>query len=348
ARGVLCVGDCLIAQPQRVLEKDRPYLWPTLASPEQASEHWAAFVGTQLAKGKAKYAGDDLQRKPRRFGIVHYDDDAGTFRASVKSFTTRLSAYGVRPAVTIPYGLDLGTAQEDARLVIAKLQSKGVTSVLLAGDPVFPTFLTAEATKQGYFPEWVVLGYAFTDTAVFGRQYDPEQWKHAFGVSLLPARTTDDIDELGNLITWQTGEPPSARTFRQLVQSPLIFFTGVHLAGPDLTAKTFAAGLDRFPPASSTVATRIHFSWGRHGIWKGLDLTGGDDATVIWWDPGAHGPDEVGREGDGLYRYADDGARYLPSEWPSQPVGLYDDATSTTVLTELPPADQPPSYPSPA
>ena len=52
---------------------------------------------------------------------------------------------GVRPAVTIPYGLDLATAQEDARLVIAKLQSKGVTSVLLAGDPVFPTFLTAEA-----------------------------------------------------------------------------------------------------------------------------------------------------------------------------------------------------------
>ncbi|HEX5587641.1 MAG TPA: hypothetical protein VFZ17_10050, partial [Acidimicrobiia bacterium] len=84
ARGVLCVGDCLIAQPQRVLEKERPYLWPTLASPEQASEHWAAFVGTQLAKGKAKYAGDDLQGKPRRFGIVHYDDDAGTFRASVK------------------------------------------------------------------------------------------------------------------------------------------------------------------------------------------------------------------------------------------------------------------------
>ena len=70
--------------------------------------------------------------------------------------------------------------------MIAKLKSAGVTSVILAGDPVFPTFLTKEATAQGYFPEWVVLGYAFTDTAVFGRQYDQQQWAHAFGVSLLP------------------------------------------------------------------------------------------------------------------------------------------------------------------
>jgi hypothetical protein len=348
ARGVLCVGDCVIAQPQEFLEEHAPYLWPFLASPEQASEHWAAFVGTQLAGAKAKYAGDDLDGERRVFGIVHYDDDAGTFRSSVDRFTSRLSSYKVKPAVTVPYGLDLATAQEDARLVVTKLQSAGVTSVLLAGDPVFPSFLTREATTQGYFPEWVVLGYAYTDTTVFGRQYDPEQWKHAFGVSLLPARTADDVDELANLVTWQTGEPPAAKTFRQLVQAPLIFFTGVHLAGPRLDAKSFRAGLDRFPSEATTVPTRMHLSWGRHKIWKGVDVTGGDDATVIWWDPTARGTDEVGRDGEGLYRYADGGARYLPGQWPDTRVGLYDDATSTGVLTELPAEDRPPDYPSPA
>ncbi len=61
ARGVLCVGDCVIAEPQSFLERHAPYVWPTTASPEQASEHWAAFVGKQLAKGKAAYAGDALQ-----------------------------------------------------------------------------------------------------------------------------------------------------------------------------------------------------------------------------------------------------------------------------------------------
>lgn len=347
ARGVLCVGDCVIAEPQSFLERHAPYVWPTTASPEQASEHWAAFVGKQLAGGKAAHAGDALRSKRRVFGVVHYDDDAGTFTKSVKHFEQLLAGYGVKVAATVPYSLDLTTAQQDARTIIAKLKSAGVTSVILAGDPVFPTFLTKEATAQNWFPEWVVLGYAFTDTAVFGRQYDQQQWAHAFGVSLLPARTTDDIDELGNLITWQTGHPPAAKTFRELVQAPLVFFTGVHLAGPKLTAKTFAAGLDRFPPAATTTPTRLHLSWGKHGIWKGIDLTGGDDATVIWWDPAAKGPDEVGRDGTGLYRYADDGARYLPGQWPKAPIKLFDAKTSTAVLDTLPAADQPPSYPPP-
>ncbi len=222
----------------RSSQQHSPYLWPMLASPEQASEHWAAFVGTQLAGRKAVHAGiRRLQKQQRVFGVVHYDDDAGTFRRSVRHFEDLLGTYRVQREGHRPVQLDLSTAQEDARLVIAKLKSAGVTSVLLAGDPVFPTFLTAEATTQGYFPEWVVLGYAFTDTAVFGRQYDQQQWAHAFGVSLLPARTADDVDELANLITWQTGKPPEAKTFRELVHAPLLFFTGVHLAGPDLTAE---------------------------------------------------------------------------------------------------------------
>jgi hypothetical protein len=348
ARGVLCVGDCVIAEPESFLHQHAPYVWPTVGSPEQASEHWAAFVGTQLARRRASHAGDPaLVRKPRVFGVVHYDDASGTFRDSVHHFEQRLATYHVKPVVTVPYSLDLATAQQDARNIVARLKSAGVTSVVLAGDPVFPSFLTGQATQQGYFPEWVVLGYAFTDTAVFGRQYDQRQWAHAFGVSLLPARTSDDVDELATLITWHSGSPPAAKTFRELVQAPLIFFTGVHLAGPRLTAKTFRAGLYRYPSDPTTTPTRLHLSWGRHGLWNAVDLTGGDDATVIWWDPNASGPDEVGRVGKGLYRYADGGRRYLPGHWPKTAVGLYDDATSTTVLTDLPAGDRPPSYPSP-
>ena len=67
----------------------------------------------------------------------------------------------------------------------------------------------------------------------------------------------------------------------------------------------------------------------------------------IWWDPDATGPDEVGRDGKGCTATPTTGARYLPGKWPTKPVGLYDDATSVTVLTQLP-ADAPPTYPSPA
>ena len=185
--------------------------------------------------------------------------------------------------------------------------------MILAGDPVFPTFLTKEATAQDCFPEWVVLGYAFTDTAVFGRQYDQQQWAHAFGVSLLPARTTDDVDELGNLITWQTGHPPAGEDVPRAGAgaAPLLHRRAPRRARSSRPRRSRPASTASRRPTTTT-PTRLHLSWGKHGIWKGVDLTGGDDATVIWWDPDAKGADEVGREGTGLYRYADDGDAVPP------------------------------------
>jgi hypothetical protein len=349
ARGVLCVGDCTIAAPESFIESRAPYIWPTLASPDQAAEHWANFVGKELAGRRARYAGEAaLRRQTRRFGVVRYDDQPGTFDRSFQRFADLLAARGVDLATQVPYQLDLASAQESARASIAALREAHVTSVILAGDPVFPAFLTTEATAQGFFPEWVVMGYAFTDTAVFGRQYDQRQWRHAIGVTLLPTRQADDVDELATILVWQSGTGPIAKTFRLVVQAPLLFFTGVHLAGPDLTPATFRAGLFRFPADRPTSAPFLHLSWGRHRIWPRVDLTAGDDAAVIWWDPRGTGPDEVGNDGTGLWRYARRGARYLPDDWPDGHVGLHDDATSVTILEQLPPAARPPDYPSPA
>jgi hypothetical protein len=349
ARGVLCVGDCTTAAPESFLRSRSPYVWPSAASPDQASEHWSEFVGKELAGHKAQYAGDrKLARQTRRFGIVRYDDEPGTFDTSFARFRKLLDQQRVKIATEVPYQLDLASAQEGARATIAALREANVTSVIIAGDPVFPVYLTNEATAQGYFPEWVVMGYAYTDTAVFGREYDQRQWAHAFGVTLLPTRQADDIDELAQILVWQSGQPPAASTFRLLVQAPLILFTGVHLAGPHLTAQTFRAGLFRFPAERPTSSPFLHLSWGRHDIWPGVDLTGGDDASAIFWDPNAVGPDEVGNGGRGLWRYALGGSRYLPGGWPDGDVGLFDDATSVTILEALPPDARPPDYPSPA
>jgi hypothetical protein len=349
ARGVLCVGDCTIAAPESFLRSRSPYVWPTLASPDQAAEHWAAFIGKELDGRRASHAGDmALRDEERRFGVVRYDDEPGTFDQSFARLTDLLREQDVELATEVPYQLDLESSQEAARGSIAALREADVTSVIIAGDPVFPLFLTQEATAQGYFPEWVVLGYAYTDTAVFGRQYDQQQWEHAFGVTLLPTRQADDVDELASILVWQTGQQPIAKTFRLLVQAPLLFFTGLHLAGPDLTPETFRAGLFRFPADRATRSPFLHLSWGRHDIWPGLDVTAGDDAAVVWWDPDATGPDEVGNDGTGLWRYAREGRRYLPDDWPDGDVGLYDDATSVTILEELPPDARPPDYPSPA
>jgi hypothetical protein len=348
-RKILCLGDCVTAEPDSFIQSRAPNIWPTLASPEQASEHWAAYVGNQLAGHKATHAGDpSLRKQQRRFGIVRYDDQPGTFERTFKHFASLLKAHGTRIAADVPYQFDLDKAQETSRTVIAALKDAKVTSVILAGDPLLPAFITREATQQGYFPEWVVMGYAYTDTTVFGRTYDQRQWSHAFGVSLLPTRQQDSIDELSTILSWQSGRPPIAKTFRVLVQAPLIFFTGVHLAGPNLTPETFRRGIFRFPADRPTSPPYLHVSWGRHRIWPRTDYTAGDDAVAIFWDPNATGPDEVGNDGTGMWRYARGGKRYLPDQWPKGDIGLYRGSDSVTMLDKLPPGSAPPSYPSPA
>ncbi len=347
ARHVLCLADCLLAQPQNFVDTRAPYLWPTEPSFEQDGVHWAEFISKELAGRNADHAGDPaLQSKPRRFGVLRYDDGQGTFASTVKNVEDRLHADKVPISADVSYAFDLNRAAEEARTVIAQLKAANISSVLLAADPVMPTFFTAEATKQNYFPEWIVLGTVFTDTTLFGRNYDQKQWAHAFGVSFVPVRGVTGTDDLANILTWQTGKPPPAKTYKLLVQAPLILFTGVHLAGPHLTPETFRDGMFRYTPAPTGPA-HVHFSWGHHGIWPTTDYFGSDDAALIWWDPNASGPDELGYVDKGMYQYSHMGQRYLPGQWPAGNADVFNPATSVTVFNTLPAADVPPSYPAP-
>ena len=78
-----------------------------------------------------------------------------------------------------------------------------------------PGYLTKEATAQDYFPEWILGPNVLADTAIFGRTFDQEQWKNAFGMSLIPARGADETQEALKLYRWFTGEEPPSNTPRR-------------------------------------------------------------------------------------------------------------------------------------
>ena len=86
-------------------------------------------------------------------------------------------------------------------------------------------------------------------------------------------------------------------------------------------------------------------SWGE-GVWPEVDWFAGDDATVVWWDPNAEGEDEAGNastpERKGMLRYVNGGQRFLPGEWPDEPIPFFQEEGSTTVYTEDP--DPAPEY----
>jgi hypothetical protein len=347
ARKILCIGTCPGTFPENFVRPRIPYIWETGPLSSQASALSAELIGKELAGSNASHGGDDVKNKPRVFGVLHYDTPDGQYTDSYRTFVQALAKYDVHPAKDVAFTLDLNRAAELARSAIAQLKSAGVTSVIVNADPIMPAYFTKEATRQGYFPEWVLGPSLFVDTAVFGRTYDQQQWAHAFGVSFLAPRGVQATQNAYNLYKWEYGREPRSNIYEVTNFSPSILMLGIHLAGPILTPETFEAGLFRAPVVGGGETTPT-VSRGRHGLWPGTDYGGIDDATVVWWDANATGPDEVGKEGRGLYGYANNGKRYRPGQFPKGETGLFDPSTSVTIFREIPPADRPPAYPSPA
>ncbi|MGZ4734390.1 MAG: ABC transporter substrate-binding protein [Acidimicrobiia bacterium] len=347
ANHIMCLGNCSLAVPESFVSGHSPYIWSNAPTPEQGSQLTAALV-TKLLKGKkAEFAGDALKNKQRVFGVVHYDTIDGQQTAAFAKLKSELTKGGVKIAADLPFLLDLSKAQENARTEIAKLKEAGVTSVIFTGDPLTPSSLTKEATAQNYFPEWIIGSNVLVDIALFGRTYDQEQWKHAFGLALTPDRTNQNARESYTLYQWEYGKPPPNNTYGVIFVDPATLFTGLQLAGPKLTPQTFADAMFRTPVAGGTPLSPT-VSRGHHGLWPGTDWGGGDDTGILWWNPNAVGEDEVGTVGKGLYEYTAMGKRYTLDKMPTTDPGLFDPNTSITIFTTIPPQYAPPSYPSPA
>jgi hypothetical protein len=349
AGGVVCGPRCTGAVPEALLEDNAPYLWPIGPTPDQAAAMTAEVFGKLAGPGPAELAGDpELRERERVYALVHYDNPDGDHAAVFQQLRDQLADNGIELATDVEFTLDTTRMQESARTIISRLESAGVTTVIYYGDPLTPGALTHEATAQDYHPEWLLGPSTLMDTTVFARQADPEQWRNGFGVSFTAARGEGSATDPWRLYEWAFGEPPANNTVG-LLEPPLrTVFTGIHLAGPDLTPETFRDGLFRSPVVGGS-PTAPQVSRGDHGIWPGIDYGGSDDAAIIWWDPDESGEDETGNLGQGMYRYAAGARRYTPNEFPSTPeeAGLFDVDSSVTVYDRPPPEERVPDYPPP-
>ena len=329
-------------------EQRDPYAISVLPSGEQVALVLAEFVEKQLAGRKAAFAGEPaFQSRDRKFGAVYAESSPESAKLA-GLFKDTLAAKGVQLAEQIPYTIDPARLQEQGAAMIGRLKAAGVTTVFFTGDPIAPRTFTEEATRQEYFPEWVINGSILTDVAAFGRTYDQRQWAHAFGITAGAARVRDDKGgQIWRLHEWFHGKPPAAKdTYGVLWFQPAVFYAAAQAAGPNLTPETFRDGLFAGRPTQRAI-TAVSVSWGRNGIWPKVDYNGVDDFTLLWWDPQAEGPDEIRKPGKGLYQYVDGGKRYLPGEIPKAPPKMFDRAGAVALYPEIPAAERPPDYPPP-
>jgi hypothetical protein len=360
-RGIVCIA-CSGVVPDRFYQDHAPYIWGLQPTAEQFLVSLGDFITRRMVGRPAEHAGDEeLRRRERVFGVVHIEQSPPVFDQVSDRTRECGSARGYEPALTETFLLDFGTMAQRATTIVAKMKAEGVTSIIYLGDPIMPIHLTRAATEQDYHPEWIVAGTALTDTTVFGRMYDAEQWAHAFGVSSLGARTAREQGDPWRLHDWFHGSAPAATNTHALIYAPLqVLFLGIHMAGADLRPETFAAGLFDYPPSGGGV-TAPQVSFGDHGYFHldpgegedcasagpRVDYLATDDVTEIWWDRTAEGPDEQGNTGTGMWRYANGGRRYLPGGMTDEELAAFREEGSLTVVERAPEGDQRPEYPPP-
>lgn len=246
AQHIVSVGGLLASATQ--LRAEAPYEYFPGPDCEKTAVSTAAVVGRAMAGMPAVYAGSAAMRHEiRTFALISPDNPeyAACGQAVVNDLAKE---YGIHLKAWIKYDLSLSALQQAAAQAVAtvtQLKSAGVTTVLCGCDPVTPLFLAEDANQQDYHPEWLTLSFG----DAFSRLPSAEQWDHSIsgGEVTLPANQQEAVVAYRLAVHDPTATPPPSYQF---IYEPLLqLFDALQAAGPDLTPRTFEAGMEALPPS---------------------------------------------------------------------------------------------------
>ena len=303
----------------------------------------AEFVAKNASKGNAIYAGDALKNTKRKLGVIY---PSGANGVDVEDLTKTLTKYGAKVdaenivSFTVPTDSTqvAASVQQQAPTLIAKLKDNGVTTIIHLGiGPTQTTAFTTAATANDFFPEWVQGGNGYIDLDFFARNFDKEQWAHAFGpVWFTPSVTGGAPDTITAWFQWYWGTTQGTHSPGVLALIRRIY-DGVALAGPNLTKKTFNAGQQKFPPvggAYSGMITNLEASYVTPALTQRIGT------AIGWWNPNVSGnSNQVPITGQGKYMYLDGGKRFAIGKYPKN-VKLFDPSNSIAFLDAIPESDK--------
>jgi hypothetical protein len=346
---VLCMV-CGDSSTYGLIKQNAPYQWANLPTADTSLNETVSYIIAKLNGKDAIWAGDASMHTRKRSFIIASETSvppAPGYAELTTSVENKLKAGHVNLAspTRLTYTLNLTTLPTQAATLAEKLKTSGATSVVFAGDPIMPIYLTKACANIGYFPEWIITGIVLTDTAALGRYYDQSEWAHAFGVSSLAVPVPVAAGDATHLYRWWygPGTSPASLAAPAILPGYQQFFTGVQLAGPHLTPQTFTEGLFRAPPTGGGQTSPLQ-SYGYQGAAPRPSYSSPADYTFLWYDATAKGPDEEGTVGNGLMRYVHGGARYRAGVVPKGPVPMF--STAGTVTSYATPPDRAPSYPA--
>jgi hypothetical protein len=332
------------------IEQNAPFQWANLPTADTSLNETADYIIAKLNGKDAIWAGDPaLHSQKRSFITVSETSEPPVpgFNELAQSLAQKFKSAHVSLAssTALTYTLNLTTLPTEAATIAEKLKTSGATSVVFAGDPIMPIYLTRACAAIGYFPEWIITGIVLTDTSTLARYYDQREWAHAFGVSSLAVPVPVGNSDSYHLYRWWYGNNTSPAS----VAAPAIIppfqqvFEGIQLAGPDLTPYTFTEGLFKAPPTGGGPTSPLT-AFGEQGAAPRPSYSSPADYTFLWYDAAAKGPNEEGVEGTGLMAYVNGGHRYKAGVVPGGPVPMF--SVADAVHSYSAPPDRAPNYPA--
>lgn len=300
---------------QYYTQKWHPYVWHTLQECERISRDVAEYVGKRLINRKAKWALDPIYQKSNRKLGTYVPDNDGYQRCVDISENILTQQYGSPKPTRVNYQLDVSRFPDQAETAVLKFKSENVTTLINACDTLSTRFLTEAADRQGWGPEWFIIGVATQDTDGAARSFANRIVDgHLFGMSQLGATKLIEGKAGEAYRSWKTAfpkeEPPAG--FGAVYYRVLALHMMLQAAGPILTPQNIATGLRAMPPGGGDA--------GAQGTWsfKG-DHTAIDDSREIYWLESAKGFD--GSAGGYLETYG--GKRFSTGQWPKTEPPVY-------------------------
>ncbi|HET6811833.1 MAG TPA: hypothetical protein VFH50_12560 [Acidimicrobiales bacterium] len=328
---------CSTSYPSDIYGAMPPIVFSPLPTLTEYAQNSAEYVCKHLAGHNVQYAGLGVTG-PRKFGLVYVTGQNEVPYPELEEAKPLAEKYfgqcGIHFFKEIGYSYDPGRNQTDVTNLIAQLKAAGVTTVVPFWDPLYPILITQEATRQAFFPEWIITGTGLSDTTTAGRLYDQQQWRHAFGTSPLWITWATVSKSAGyREYHWARPQDPpgSEGVLINIYRSRIAeLFTSIHMAGPVLDVATLSAGALAYPHTGGSPGRPLLYRTRQYP-------TAIKDFSEVYYDTNASGPDERGDNGRGMITRADGGRRYQIGQWYTGPPHVFQNAPAPITVTDDPP-----------
>ncbi|HET6910050.1 MAG TPA: hypothetical protein VFH54_11975 [Mycobacteriales bacterium] len=284
-----------------------------LMNANEIFQNLGQWTCNQLAGHPAAHGGTAVQKTTRKFGIfmnTYLADDP----TNAKPLIQELAKCGAAPASADVFYNTTASNQQ----VMEKFAADHVTSIFCLCASTGPSGVMSAAEAIQYMPEWIFSSYGYSDDPYFIKAAaNPPQLAHAFGLTEQPPSTplVDQpvywaVHSVDPTFAWDYSDINRANNLEPY-RSLLIMASGIQMAGPHLTAATFAAGLRKamFPnPTFYTKPGAVGFN--------DATRTMTTDSAMWWWSDNANEPVDANSGGPGTDCYVENGKRFSLNHWP--------------------------------